>query len=136
MCSNNYLFFHIPKCYIHKKDADFCVFRMLYYRFWFLHNVQLLILYLGFAMPMVYLLERSSHLVSVYITLISKSPFSRLSPLQYIYIYICILRTWFFTGSQSPKSQMQAEGPCFPSSAAQRSWNSARQQNSDASGWQ
>ena len=42
------------------------------------------------------------------------------------------VRTWFFTGSQSPKSQMQAEGPCFPSSAAQRSWNSARQQNSDA----
>ena len=46
------------------------------------------------------------------------------------------VRTWFFTGSQSPKSQMQVEGPCFPSSAAQRSWNSAQQQNSDASGWQ
>ena len=51
-------------------------------------------------------------------------------------IYLFILRTWFFTGSQSPKSQMQVEGPCFPSSAAQRSWNSAQQQNSDASGWQ
>ena len=73
---------------------------------------------------------------SVFILLWFLSPHSADYPLYNTYIYIGILRTWFFTGSQSPKSQMQAEGPCFPSSAAQRSWNSAQQQNSDASGWQ